>query len=83
MASVNGASAIASEPTNISPSPMADGERAALARDDHEIVVAGEDDRERECAFEALERVERRRHRIVAGLELVGDEMSDDLGVGV
>ena len=61
----------------------ADGERAALSRHDHEIVVAGEDQRQRECAFEALERVERRRHRIVAGLELGGYEMSDDFGVGV
>ena len=70
MASVKGASAMASEPTNISPSPIADGERAALARDDHEIVVAGEDHGERESALEPPERVEHRAHRIVAGLEL-------------
>ena len=71
MASVNGASAIASEPRNISPSPIADGERAALARHDHEIVVAGEDQRQRERAFAAAaSALHVASHRIVAGLEL-------------
>ena len=62
---------------------IADGERAALARDDHEIVIAGEDHGESERALEPPERVEHRVHRIVAGLELARDEMGDDLGVGV
>ena len=57
MASVNGASAMASEPRYISPVAVADGERRALARRDHQIVVAGEDDAERECALQLLQRV--------------------------
>ena len=62
---------------------VADGERAPLARHDHQIVVAAEDDGERKRALEALQRVEDGAHRIAAGSELAGDEMSDDLGVGV
>ena len=48
---MKGASAMASEPTNISPSPIADGERAALTRDDHQVVVAGEDHGQRKGAL--------------------------------
>ena len=83
MASVKGASAMASEPTNISPSPIADGERAALARDDHQIVVAAKIMASAKAPFEPLQRVVDGAHRIVAGLQLAGDEMGDDLGVGV
>ena len=39
----------------------ADGERAALAGHDHQIVVAGEDHGEREGALQALQRVVRPR----------------------
>ena len=47
------------------------------------IVVAAEDHGEREGAFEPLQRCCSGAHRIVAGLQFAGDEMGDDLGVGV
>ena len=61
----------------------ADGERAALTGDDHQIVVAGEDHGERKRALQPPQRMVDRAHRIVAGLQLAGDEMGDDFGVGV
>ena len=36
---------------------VTDGERAALARGDHQVVVAGENDGEREGALQAAERM--------------------------
>ena len=62
---------------------VADGERAALAGDDHQIVEAAEDHGDGERAFETAERVKRGADRIVARLQLAGDEMGDDFGVGV
>ena len=62
---------------------VADGERAALARHDHQIVVAAEYQGEREGALETLQRVENGADRVAASLELAGDEMGDDLGIGV
>ena len=61
----------------------ADGERAALAGHDHQVVIAAEDHGEREGAFETLQRVVGGAHRIAAGLQFAGDEMGNDLGVGV
>ena len=62
---------------------IADGERAALARHDHEIVIAAEDHGDGEGAFQPLQRMIDGADRIVAGPHLAGDEMGDDLGVGV
>ncbi len=64
-------------------SAIADGERAALTGDDHEVVIAAKDHGKRKCAFEPLQRVIDGAHRIVPGTQLAGDEMGDDLGVGV
>ena len=62
---------------------MADRERAALARGDHQVVVAGEDDGEREGALEARERVADGLLRREALVQLIGDDVHDRLGVGV
>ena len=62
---------------------VADGERAALARGDHQVVVAGEDDGEREGALQARERVLTATCGVDALAELVGDDVDDRLGVGV
>ena len=61
----------------------ADGERAPLPGDDHQIVVAGEDHGERKRALQPPQRMVDRAHGIAAGLQLAGDEMSDHFGVGV
>ena len=60
-----------------------DGERTALARHDHQIVVPAEDHSERKGAFQPLQRIVDGAHRVVAGLQLAGDEMSDHLSVSV
>ncbi len=62
---------------------VTDGERAALARGDHQIVVPGKDDGESEGALQAAERT---LHRFLGGdalRQLVGDDVHDRLGVGV
>ena len=74
---------MASEPTNISPLPIADGERAALARHDHQIVIAAEDHGDGKRALETPQRVEGGAYRIGARFHLAGDEMGDHFGVGV
>ncbi len=62
---------------------VTDGERAALAGGDHQIVVPGKDDGERKGALQALQRIA---HGVLwrgtAG-QLVGDDVNDDLGVGI
>ena len=83
MVSVNGASAMASEPRYISPFAVTDGERRALARADHQVVLAGEQEGEREGAAQLLERGGDRLDRRLALLHLVGDEMGDHFGVGL
>ncbi len=60
-----------------------DGERAALAGHDHQILVAAEDHGERERALEMAERVVNRGNRIFARPHLARDEMRDHFGVGV
>ncbi len=62
---------------------VADGEGRALARGDHQIVVAGEDDAEREGALELLQRRAHRLDRRQTFLHLVGDEMHDGFRVGI
>ena len=63
--------------------PIADGERAPLAGDDHQIVIAAEDHGDGKGAFETAQRVEHRLNRVVARPQFAGDEMGDDFGVGV
>jgi len=62
---------------------VADGQRAALPGNNHQIVVAAEDHGDGECAFETAQRVKGGADRIVAGPQFAGDEMGDNLGVGV
>ena len=83
MASVKGASAMASEPRYICAGAVTDGERAALARGDHQVVVAGEDDGEGEGPLQPLQRALHRGFRRHALAELVGDDVDDRLGIGV
>ncbi len=62
---------------------VSDGERAALARGDHQVVVAGEDDGEREGTLQTAERMAHGFLRTDALRQLVGDDVHDHLGVGV
>ena len=62
---------------------MADGERAALARGNHKVVVAGKDDGEREGALQARKRVLDGHLWSNSLAELVADDVDDRLGVGV
>ena len=61
----------------------ADRERRALPRADQKVLLAGEQEREREGAAQPrqrrLDRLDRRR----AAFHLLGDEVRDDLGVGI
>ena len=62
---------------------VADRERRALARADKKIVLAREQEDERESAAQPRQH---RRHRVgrrAAACHLLGHEMSDDLGVGI
>ena len=62
---------------------MTDGERRAVAGADHEIIVAGEDEAERERAA----KLRQRRLHGFGGLESLSqqivDQMQHDLGVGL
>ena len=82
--SVNGASAMASEPRYISPAPCPMASGGPCRARDHQVVVAGEDDGEREGALQAAAG---RRLAASTGArpwsQLVGDEVDDGLGVGV
>ena len=62
---------------------IADGERRALARADHQVVLAGEQEGEREGAAQLLERRGHRLDRRLALLHLLGDQMGDHFGVGL
>ncbi len=62
---------------------VADGERAALPRGDHQIVLAGEDDAERKGAPQLAERGLDGLDRAQAVLHLVGDEMHDGFRVRI
>ena len=62
---------------------IADGERAAAARADHQIVLAGEDDGERERAVEPRQAGCYGLGGCAAVAQLVRDQRGDDLGVGV
>ena len=62
---------------------VADGERGTLARADHQVVFAGEQKGQRKSAAQLLERGRHRLGRLFALLHLLGDEMGDDLGVGL
>ena len=58
MESVNGASAMASEPRYISPVPVANGQRRAVAGADDQILLAAEHDGQRKGPFQPLQRGE-------------------------
>jgi len=65
------------------PVAIADRQRTAAARADHEVVPTGENDGEREGAGEARQH---RRDRLFRGLlpvQLAGQQMGDDLGISL
>ena len=62
---------------------IADGERRTLARADHQVVLAGEQEGEREGAAQLLERGGHRLDRRFALFHLLGHQMGDHLGVGL
>ena len=62
---------------------VADGERRAFARADHQIVLADKQEGERESAAQLLKRGRHRLDRRLAVLHLLGDEMGDDFGIGL
>ena len=62
---------------------VADRERRTLARADHQVVLAGEQEGQRESAAQLLERRRHRLGRRLALLHLVGDQMRDHFGVGL
>ena len=62
---------------------MPDGERRALARADHQVVVAGEDDGERERAAQPVQRRLGRLDGRQTLIEVVADEVEHRLGVGL
>ena len=61
---------------------MADGERRAVAGADHQIIVAGEDEAERERAAKLRQRRLHRFDGLDALAEQIVDEMQHDLGIG-
>ena len=62
---------------------VADGERRSLPRADHQVVLAGEDDGERERALQPLQGGLGRLDRRQALIQIVADEMQHRLGVGL
>ena len=62
---------------------VADGERAALAGDDHQVLAALEQHGEREGALEAADGRERRLLGLHAPLDVEAHQVGDDLGVGL
>ncbi len=62
---------------------MADGEWRTLPGADHQVVLAGEDDGEREGATQLLQRRLGRLDRRQASIEIVADEVQHRLGVGL
>ena len=62
---------------------VSDGERAAAPGGDQKILLAGEEHGERESALEPLQRRGDRLDRLQPALERHGDEMRDDLRVGL
>ena len=61
---------------------VADRQRRAVAGADHQVVVAGEDEAERERAAQFGQRRPHRLDRLDALLEKVVDQMQHDLGIG-
>ena len=62
---------------------VADGQRAAAAGADHEVVLALEDDGEGKGAAQSLQRFAHRLGRRHAAVEIGGDQVGDDFGVGL
>ena len=65
------------------PVAIAEGERRSLPHTDQKVVMPGEDQRQRECAFQPCESALRRLHRILALRQVMGDEMRDNFGIGL
>ena len=61
---------------------MTDRQRRAVAGADHQIVVAGEDEAERERAAQLRQRRPHRLDRLDALLQQIVDQMQHDLGIG-
>ena len=80
---MKGASAMASEPRNISPLPWPTASGLPRRARDQQILLAGEEHGEREGALQPLQRLGHRLDRLQAAVERHGDEMRDDLGVGL
>ena len=83
MRSVNGASASASEPRNISPSPWPTASGAPCRAPINRIVFALEQIDEREGAAHARQRGVHGLGRGLVPLQFVGDEEGGDLGIGL
>ncbi|MGY4259924.1 hypothetical protein ACVI1L_006992 [Bradyrhizobium sp. USDA 4516] len=62
---------------------MADRERRAVAGADHQVILAGEDEAERERAAQLRQHRPHRLDRLDAALEQIVDQMHHDLGVGL
>ena len=62
---------------------IAERQRRAFARADQQIVLAGEQEGERERAAQPRQRPLDRLDRRGAAFHFLGDEMSDDLGIGL
>ena len=62
---------------------MTDRQRRAVAGADHQIVVAGEDEPERERAAQFRQRRPHRLDRLDALLQQIVDQVQNDLGIGL
>ena len=62
---------------------VADGERRALARADHQVILAGEQKGERKGAAQLFERGRHRLGRLFALFHLAGDQMRHHFGIGL
>ena len=61
---------------------ITDSQRRAAPGTDHQVVLAGEDQRQTEGAFQALQGFRRRLDRTHSPIQVIGHQMDDDLGVG-
>ena len=83
MLSVSGANAMASDPRYISPSPWPTTERRPLSSGDQEIVLAAEEEGQREGSAELTERGGDGGGGIVHAAHRPRGELRDDFGVGL
>ena len=76
-------SASASEPTYISPSPKPIARGEPRRATDHQVLLAGEQERQREGALQPLQRRGAGLARRHLPVEIMADQMRDGLGVGL